>query len=37
LDGWSSGDQLVWIVPQDAKVALLDMREQYRSANGHSR
>jgi hypothetical protein len=27
---WRSGDQLVWIMPQDAKVALLQMREQYR-------
>ena len=30
MDLWRSGDQFVWIMPQDAKVALLDMREQYR-------
>lgn len=30
MDLWRSGDQLVWIMPQDAKVALLDMREQCR-------
>jgi hypothetical protein len=27
---WRSGEQFVWIMPQDAKVALLDMREQCR-------
>lgn len=37
MDLWSSGDQLVWILPQDAKVALLKMREQYRSSKGHGR
>ena len=30
MDLWRSGDQFVWIMPQDAKVALLDMREQCR-------
>ena len=30
MDLWRSGDQFVWIMPQDAKVALLQMREQYR-------
>lgn len=34
MDLWRSGDQLVWIMPQDAKVALLEMREQYRSRRG---
>jgi hypothetical protein len=34
MDLWRSGDQFVWIMPQDAKVALLAMREQYRSAGG---
>jgi hypothetical protein len=34
MDLWSSGDQFVWILPQDAKVALLEMREQYRRADG---
>jgi hypothetical protein len=29
MDLWRSGDQFVWIMPQDAKVALLQMREQY--------
>ena len=31
MDLWRSGDQFVWIMPQDAKVALLQMREQYRN------
>jgi hypothetical protein len=31
MDLWRSGDQFVWILPQDAKVALLQMREQYRA------
>jgi hypothetical protein len=30
MDLWRSGDQFVWIMAQDAKVALLDMREQCR-------
>ena len=30
MDLWRSGDQFVWIMPQDAKVALVQMREQYR-------
>jgi hypothetical protein len=34
MDLWRSGDQFVWIMPQDAKVALLEMREQYRSGGG---
>lgn len=33
MDLWRSGDEFVWIMPQAAKVALLDMREQFR----HSR
>jgi hypothetical protein len=35
MDLWRSGDQFVWIMPQDAKVALLQMREQYR-AHSHA-
>ncbi len=31
MDLWRSGDQFVWILRQDAKVALLQMREQYRA------
>ena len=31
MDRWNSGDRFVWIMPQEAKVALLDMREQYRA------
>ena len=34
MDLWRSGDQFVWIMPQDAKLALLDMREQYRDRAG---
>ena len=30
MDLWRSGDQFVWVMPQDAKLALLTMREQYR-------
>jgi hypothetical protein len=30
MDLWRSGDQLVWIMPEDAKEALLTMREQCR-------
>jgi len=30
MDLWRSGDQFVWIMAQDAKVALLEMREQCR-------
>lgn len=30
MDLWRSGDQFVWVMPQDAKVALLEMREQCR-------
>jgi hypothetical protein len=33
MDLWRSGDQFVWIMPQDAKVPLLQMREQYRAAH----
>lgn len=34
MDLWRSGDQFVWILPQDAKTALLEMREQYRNRGG---
>ncbi|WP_329107239.1 nitrile hydratase [Streptomyces sp. NBC_01439] len=34
MDLWRSGDQFVWILPQDAKTALLEMREQYRNHGG---
>ena len=30
MDLWRSGDQFVWVMSQDAKIALLRMREQYR-------
>ena len=30
MDLWRSGEQFVWIMPQEAKLALLQMREQYR-------
>jgi hypothetical protein len=30
MDLWRSGDQFVWIMAQDAKVALLERREQCR-------
>ena len=30
LDLWGSGDEFVWVMSQDAKLALLRMREQYR-------
>lgn len=30
MDLWRSGDQFVWIMSQDAKLALLSMREQFR-------
>ncbi|MGZ4553062.1 MAG: nitrile hydratase [Mycobacteriaceae bacterium] len=30
MDLRGSGDQFVWVLPQDEKVALLNMREQYR-------
>ena len=30
IDLWRSGEQFVWIMPQEAKLALLEMREQYR-------
>lgn len=30
MDLWGSGDQFVWILPQDQKLALLDLREQHR-------
>jgi len=33
MDLWCSGDQFVWVLPQDAKVDLLDLREQYRHAH----
>lgn len=31
LDLWRSGDQFVWMMSQDAKLALLQMRRQYRA------
>lgn len=31
MDLWRSGEQFVWVMSQDAKVALLTMREQYRA------
>jgi hypothetical protein len=34
MDLWRSGDQFVWIMPQDAKLALLRMREQHRAHAG---
>jgi hypothetical protein len=34
MDLWRSGDQFVWILPQEAKTALLEMREQYRNRGG---
>jgi hypothetical protein len=30
MDLWRSGEQFVWIMPQEAKLVLLQMREQYR-------
>jgi len=30
MDLWRSGEQFIWIMPQEAKMALLKMREQYR-------
>ena len=30
MDLWGSGDQFVWVLPQDEKIALPNMREQYR-------
>ena len=34
MDLWRSGDQFVWIMSQDAKLALLSMREQFREHAG---
>ena len=34
MDLWRSGDQFVWVMSQDAKLALLKMREQYRDRAG---
>jgi hypothetical protein len=34
MDLWRSGDQFVWIMSQDAKLALLSMREQFRERAG---
>ncbi|MFJ3975277.1 nitrile hydratase [Streptomyces sp. NPDC090021] len=34
MDLWRSGEQFVWILPQDAKTSLLGMREQYRNRGG---
>ncbi len=30
MDLWRSGEQFVWIMPEEAKLTLLKMREQYR-------
>jgi hypothetical protein len=30
MDLWGSGDQFVWILPQDRKLTLLELREGYR-------
>jgi hypothetical protein len=30
MDLWRSGEQFVWIMPEEAKLTLLQMREQYR-------
>jgi hypothetical protein len=30
MDLWRSGEQFVWIMPEEAKLALLQMREQCR-------
>jgi hypothetical protein len=38
MDLWRSGEQFIWIMPQEAKMALLKMREQYRDSgaeDGH--
>jgi len=37
MDLWGSGDQFVWILPEHAKVALLQMREDYRRDGGRNR
>lgn len=34
MDLWRSGDLFVWIMSQDAKLALLSMREQFREHAG---
>jgi hypothetical protein len=34
MDLWRSGEQFVWIMPEEAKLALLQMREQYRDHGG---
>jgi hypothetical protein len=34
MDLWRSGEQFVWIMPQAAKVGLLQMREQFRASAG---
>jgi len=34
MDLWRSGDQFVWLMSQDAKLALLKMRQQYRDRVG---
>lgn len=34
MDLWRSGEQFVWIMPQDAKLELLTMREQFRDHAG---
>lgn len=36
MDLWRSGEQFVWIMSQDAKVALLELREQFRQTRGEA-
>ena len=37
MDLWGSGDQFVWILPEHAKVALLQIREDFRRASEGNR
>jgi hypothetical protein len=37
MDLWRSGEQFVWVMPQDAKMALLEMREQFRGGTDSTR
>ncbi|MFN8164536.1 MAG: hypothetical protein U0R26_12075 [Solirubrobacterales bacterium] len=40
MDLWRSGEQFVWVMPQEAKMALLEMRAQFRgerTARKHER
>jgi hypothetical protein len=34
MDLWRSGEQFVWVMPEAAKVGLLQMREQFRGSAG---